>query len=311
MAVTNSRDALSDALTSITRKHRIKKLADQITEATPTLMKLKKESVSGGTDIRIPLEYAYITGAKWYAGDEALNTSANEKRIEAIYHVKQLDTPIVITEADRIKNSGPEKLLDLLDAEMKSAKNTAVDKFATGVFSAGTDSSSIVGLRVFGSASNSPGGLSQSTNSWWAAQVDSTTTNLTLGTMQELYESVTEGNDQPNLIVTYPGAFNRYWSLLQPQQRFQNDQTAKAGFRSLMFNAAEVVVDAYCPSNYLFMINLSKIYFKSYADRPFPGKMDPFQKPTNQDVRIAHNFWMGAFVSEENRKLGVMSALTD
>jgi len=258
------------------------------------------------------LNYAFISGAKWYAGDETLDTSYNEKKIIAIYNWKQLDIPVVIVEADRLKNAGAAKILDHLKTEMEIAQKTAKDKFGTGIYSDGTtDTKSISGTRLFFSTSNTVGGISQTTYSWWAAQVDSTTTNFSLGAAQTLYESCTEDDDKPDLITTYPGAFNRFWSLLQPQQRYASSDMGKAGFESLRFNQADFVVDSYVPTGYLNMINTKHFMLKSHSERNFPGKMDPFVKPTNQDARVSHLLWMGAVVSDENRKLGVMDSLTD
>jgi len=70
------------------------------------------------------------------------------------------------------------------------------------------------------------------------AQIDSTTTALSLAKMQERYEACKEGADAPNLITTDETEFNAFWGLLQPQQRFSDGDTAKAGFRNLMFNGA-------------------------------------------------------------------------
>ena len=312
MPVTNSSDALADALTSISERWFNKKMSDNISTSNALLMRCKKETLDGGTDIRVPLHYAYITGSQWYAGDQTLNTSYNEKKIVAIFNAKQLDVPVVIVEADRLKNGGAAKILDHLKTEIEIAEKTGKNKFGTGMYSNGTtDTLSIAGLRHLVSASNTVGGISQSTYSWWAAQVDSTTTNFTLGAAQTLYESCMEDDDKPDLITSYPGAFNRFWGLLQPQQRYQNSDLGKAGFENLRFNQADFVVDSYCPSGYLYMVNTKHVILKSYSERNFPGKMEPFQKPVNQDARVAHFLWMGALVSDENRKLGVQSALTD
>lgn len=312
MAVTNSNDALADALTAITRRYYLKQMTDNISTANPGIMKVKKETCDGGSDIRAPLHYAFVSGASWYSGDQTLNTNYNEKKIAAIYNPKQLDIPVVITEADRLKNGGEAKVLDHLKTEIEIAQKTAINKFATGFYSNGTtDPLSILGLRHFMSTSNTVGGISQSTYSWWAAQVDSTTTGFNLGAAQTMYETCMEDNDKPDLILTYPGVYNRFWSLLQPQQRYQNTKLGEAGFENLRFNMADFVVDSYCPSSYCFFVNTKKLILKSYSERNFPGEMEAFQKPINQDVRVAHFFWMGALISVENRKLGAMTALTD
>jgi hypothetical protein len=312
MAVTNTADALADALTSITKRYYVPKLNDNISTSNALLMRVKKDTCPGGSDIRVPLHYAFINGAQWYAGDQTLNTNYNEKKIAAIYNWKQLDIPVVIVESDRLKNAGSEKVLDHLDTEMTIAQATAKNKFGTGMYSNGTtDPLSIAGTRAIISTSATVGGISQTTYSWWAAQLDSTTTNVSLGTMQTMYENCMEDDDKPDLITAYPGAFNRFWSLLQPQQRYQNATLGAAGFENLRFNQADVVVDSYCPSGYMNFINTKHLILKSHNERNFPGKMDPFIKPVNQDARVAHLLWMGALVSDENRKLGAFTALTD
>lgn len=312
MAVVNTNDALADALTSISQRFIVKKMSDNISTSNVLLMRVKKDTADGGTDIRVPLNYAYIAGASWYAGDQTLNTSYNEKKIAAIYNWKQLDIPVVIVEADRLKNAGAAKILDHLKTEMDIAQLTAKNKFGTGMYSNGTtDPLSIAGIRAIISTSATVGGISQTTYSWWQGQVDATTTSFSLGAAQTMYNSCKQDEDKPDLITAYAGAFNRYWSLLQPQQRFSNTQLGEAGFENLRFNQADFVVDSYAPSGYVSFINTKHLILKSHSERDFPGQMDPFQKPVNQDARIAHLLWMGALISDENRKLGVMNALTD
>lgn len=312
MGVVNTLDPLADALTSISERYFVKKLSDNISTSNPLVMRVKKDTADGGTDIRVPLHYAYVTGAQWYAGDQTLNTNYNEKKIVAIYNWKQLDVPVVIVESDRLKNAGAAKILDLLKTEIEIAEKTAKNKFGTGMYSDGTtDPKSIAGTRNIISASNTVGGIAQGTYTWWGAQLDGTTTNFSLGAAQVVYEACTEDNDKPDLMTSYPGAFNRYWSLLQPQQRYQNSQMGAAGFENLRFNQADFVVDSYCPSGYVNFINTKHLMLKSHSERNFPGKLDPFVKPVNQDARVAHFLWMGALVSDENRKLGAMTALTD
>lgn len=103
---------------------------------------------------------------------------------------------------------------------------------------------------------------------------------------------------------------NSFWSLLQPQQRFSDGDTAKAGFKNLMFNGAIVSEDSYCPSGYMVFWNMKRIKLVSSTKRAFPGKMEDFIKPHNQDVRVAHIFWAGNLVCEQPRKFGAMTALT-
>ena len=237
MAITNTLDSTLDAISSVTQKHFIPKLADNVNTSNVLLMKLKKETVSGGTDIRQPIRYRRGVQEN-YSGSQVLNTSYIEKKFAAVFSWKQKNFPIVISGLDEIKNAGPEKIIDHVKTETDAAEEDAMDSYATGIYSAGTDALEINGVRNFLSTSNTYGGISQSSNSFWQAQMNSTTTALTLSAMNLLYEACRQGNDAPDLIVTTETQFNKFWGLLQPQQRFQDTETAKAGFKNLLFNGA-------------------------------------------------------------------------
>lgn len=165
---TNTLDSTLTSLSSITRKYFFKELSDAITTSNPLLMKLKgrMETVDGGDDIRVPLEIAYNTSAMWYSGAETLNVSNNDPFFAAIFQWKQLNVAISIPEIDRLKNAGSSKVVDLVKAKMENAKKTMMNQFGTGIYNAGSDSKAITGARVFGSASNTYGGISQSSESW-------------------------------------------------------------------------------------------------------------------------------------------------
>ena len=54
--------------------------------------------------------------------------------------------------------------------------------------------------------------------------------------MNSLYGDCGEGSEYPNLLVSDQDMWDRYWNLLQPQQRFADEEMAKGGFKSLQFN---------------------------------------------------------------------------
>lgn len=207
-------------------------------------------------------------------------------------------------------NQGTNQVLDHVKTEMEAAEEDIRDAFATGIYSAGTDAKEIDGARIFLSASNTYGGIAQSTNSWWQAKVDSTTTALSLAAMQSRYEAASEPPDRPNLITTTETLFNSFHALLTPIQRFADKSTADAGYQNLLFRGAPVLEDSYCPASHMVFWNLKHIKFVSHASRKFPGEQIPFQSPVNQDVLVSHIRWMGNLVCSQPRKQGVMTALT-
>lgn len=303
-----------DSISAITRRYFFPTIVDEITTSMALLKKMKDmgrmKSIDGGTQIYQPVTYARNTSVMNYEGDETLNVAYNEKKTALVFDWAQKSCAITITGLDSIKNSGAAKVVDHLASETECAKRDMKDSFATGLYSAGTDSKEIEGARVFISTSASYGGLSQSTESWLQAKVDSTTTALSLGKMQERWEACKEDSDKVNLITTTETLYNSFWSLLQPQQRFSDSKMASAGFENLMFNSAPVLEDSYCPSSSMYFWNLKHLKLVSSTKRPFPGTMQDFVKPTNQDAKTALILWSGQLICDEPRKFGVMNALT-
>jgi hypothetical protein len=116
------------------------------------------------------------------------------------------------------------------------------------------------------------------------ANVDSTTTTLTLSAMQSMYGDCGEGTEYPNLIIGDQDMYDRYHALLTPQQRFASEDEAKGGFKSLLYNGTPVVVDASCSSGDMMFLNLDYINLRPHKDENF--RMDPFTKPI-LDGRLA------------------------
>jgi hypothetical protein len=301
-----------DQLNAITEKFYVKKLHDAIFDSNPLLMRIKKsgsyKSTSGGTQIYVPLNYATATASGWYSGADTLSTTDNENITSAAYDWKSLYAGVTISEEDELKNSGDQAQLNLLKSKMQIAEKTIADTLGTGLYSDGTTSDSIVGLRDIVATNQTVGGISQSDYSWWQGQVDSSTTTNSLSAMNTVFQNCTVDSEHPNYIVASRAVYNTYYDLLTPVQRFVDESIAKGGFESLMFNGQPIVSDSHCPASHLFMINLNHLHLFYHPKRNF--SMEPFQKPINQQVKVARVLWMGALGSSNNRLHGKMSAIT-
>ena len=299
-----------DQLTAITHKKIIPKLYDNIFDSNPLLKRILKSgqysSCDGGTTIDVPLNYAQTDAAGWYSGAETLSTTDNENVTAARYQWTNLYTGISITEEDELKNGGAAGVLKLLASKSMIAEKTIKDKMGTGLYSDGTDTKSIVGLRDIVAADQTVGGIAQSTNSWWQAQVDDSTTTLTLSALNAVFEDAKVDSEQPTVVMGRRADYNRYYNLLQPQQRFMDSETAKGGFQSLMFNGIPFISDSH--STGIFLLNEKHLWLWHHPKRNF--SLEPFQKPINQQVKVGRILWMGAFGSSNNRYHGKLSAIT-
>jgi hypothetical protein len=300
-----------DQISAITQKKFIPKLYDNIFDSNPLLQRAKKkfyERVDGGTSIIVPLNYAQASAGGWYQGAETLSLVDNDVITGAEYQWKQIYKSIIVSRIDELKNSGDAAILKFVKQKVQIAEKSIMDDMGTGLYSAGTDSKAIGGLRLIVGTSNTVGGISQTDNSWWQSQLDSSTTTLSMSALQALDNRATIGSDAPTVIMTTRTLYNSYYAMLQPQQRFQSEETAKGGFTSLMFNSKPVIVDSHVPSGYLFGINENYLHLFYHPEEDF--RMEPFKRLERQNVKAAQIFWAGALGSSNNRMHFGFSALT-
>lgn len=297
-------------ISAITQTKIVPKLTDNIFRQIPLLNRLKKKEspLDGGTKVLVPLEYAQNSSGGWYSGAETLNNSDVETITSAEFDWKQHYGSIVIKRDDELKNSGDAAILKFVTSKVKNAERSMRDRFGTGVWNSGSDAKAILGLRSFLSTSNTYGGISQTTYSWWAAQVDSSSTTLSFSVLQALYGSASIDSDAPTVALTTQSLFDKYYLMLQPQQRFMDEETAKGGFKSLMFNGIPVIVDSKAPTGYFTMLNEEYMHFLPHKDENF--RFEPFAKPNNQNIKIAHLYWMGVLACSNVRMQATATALT-
>jgi hypothetical protein len=298
-----------DQISSVSRRYFLPKLADNIFVGTPELRRTKEKCeklIDGGTKIIAPLEYAQ-GNFQWYSGAETLSTADVDTFTSASFDWRQAAAPITISRLDELKNMGQAQVIDFVKAKMKSAEKTLRQNMSQAFFNAGTDPKAPHGIRSFISTSNTFGGISQSANSWWQGQVDSTTTTLGLAALETLYMQCSEDTEQPSVAYTTKALYAKYWALLQPQQRFVDEETAKAGFTSLMFNGIPVLACSNAPSGHLIFINEN--YLHLFVHKSENMRMDDFERPRNQNVKSAMIFWAGNIGSTNNRYHGLQSGL--
>lgn len=297
-------------VSAITQKYFYPKLIDNIFGSNTLLMRAKKKwytHQSGGEKIVVPVAYAVTSAAGWFTGSDTLSTTANDQISAAEFDWMHLYANITITRQDELKNKGKEGIINLVKAKVQIAEKTVADTLGTALYNLGTVTNAIMGLRLAVDSAGTYGGISRTSYSWWAAQEDSTTTAITIPTLQALMGDCTVGNDRPTVITTTQNSYDTIFGLLQPQQRFMDADTAKAGFQNILFNGVPVIVDSHCPSTCLFMLNENYLQFIVHTDEDF--RFEPFQKPTNQNVSSAKIFWFGALCGSNCRMQGKFSAI--
>lgn len=300
-----------DQLTAITQKKFVPKLVDNVFDSDPLAQRAKKKGwygkQDGGTSVTYPLNYAQATAQGWYTGAETLSNVDNDVITGAEYQWKQFYVSIILSRRDELMNSGDSQVVNLLKSKTQICEKTAADKLADAIYNSGTDAKAIAGLGSIIADANTVGGIAQGTYSWWQSEVDSATTTLSLAAMQTMHTSLCINNEGPTVIMGTRANYNRYYALLQPQQRFTDSETAKGGFSSLMFNGVPFIAGSKVPSSHIFMLNENYLHLDAHSKEDM--RFSPFQEPVNQNVKVAKIYWMGVFGTDNARMHGKLSAV--
>lgn len=299
-----------DQITAITRAKWIPKLYDNIFDTDPIVQRARKKflkKLSGGTDIRIPLGYALASSGGSYSGADTFSLTDNDNITAATYDWKQYYVNVSITGRDRMINNGDEAILDFVKSKVQIAEQTIGDLIGDGFYSTGSNANDLLGLTTLVDATDTVGGINASENSWWAAQENSSTTTTSMAAYQTMHTILSKNSKKPTVILGTRTAYNNYYGLLQPQQRFQDSETANGGFASLMFNGIPYIAGSKVPTNHVFMLNEEFLHFIVHTERDM--KFTGWKEPVGQDVTVAQVLFMGALGVSNRRMQGKFTAL--
>jgi len=329
MALINPSSTMNEIVTT-TLRSRTGKLADNVTLNNALLKALnkrgKRKTVNGGRTIVQEMEYAQNGTFKRYSGYEALNISPSDVFTSAEFNYAQAAVAVSISGLEMIQNSGEAAIIDLLASRIGNAERTITNNIALDCYSDGTADGGrqIGGLALLVSSTPTTGvvgGIDRSTTvgSFYRNKAFSAVTNGGAAAtsaniqsyMNRLYLQLVRGADKPNFIV----ADNNYWRLylesLQAIQRISSTDEATAGFDSLMYMSAPVVLDGGigggAPANIMYFLNTDYIYFRPAAGRNFEPLGDE-RMSVNQDAMVKLIGFAGNMTLSNGSLQGVLTA---
>jgi len=315
-----------DNLSALTKNQYIPLMVDNIFNSnvlTKRLLSKSKASASGNKVLQ-PVEYEKATTTGFYNGYDVLDTAPTEVFTDAEYEWKQMYATISISGREEALNSGAERVIDLLEAKVKNAEKSMKDTFGTTLYGTGTGSTDeFVGLQHICSVDRTLGGINSTDYPWWdvgyVLASGNSPTYADLATdgdadfiqdhLRKAVSSLIIDGHRPTMIVTTPIILYAYEESLVAQKRFgaSAGSTADAGFRNLLFRDIPVFADDHCPAGKMFLINENFIQFRHHRKRNF--SFEPYQKPLNQDARVAKILWLGALTCSAPRYMGMISGL--
>ncbi|MCB1460906.1 MAG: phage major capsid protein [Nitratireductor sp.] len=300
----------NDVVTT-TLKHRSKEISDNVSDNNAVLKRLKargKHKIIPGGETLVE-ELSYAEGRfTWYTGYGTIDVSPKEVFSAAEYDWKQAAAAVSMSGLEELKNDGPERVIGLLDGRIENAKTTMANKMSEAIYGDGTgDGGQQLGgleLLVAGTPTNTVGGISGNTWSFWQNYVYDfsalaiTPSKTTIqAAMNQLWMNTRRGMDMIDLIIADNTYFDYYWQSLQAIQRvstMSGDGAAGAGFTSLKFMNADVVLDGGYGGNApagMFGLNTKHLYLCTHTKRNFV----PLDRRTtvNQDAFVELIAWAG------------------
>lgn len=329
-------------IVATTLENRSKQAADNVTRNNALLNRISKRGnakpFSGGVSIWQELQYAQNQTAMWYSGYEVLNVSPSQIFTAAEFPIRQAAVAVSISGLEELQNAGPEQMIDLIEGRVSNAEDTLTSLIAVGIYSDGSAAKEIGGLQLLvdtSPATGTVGGIAADTWTFWRNIAYSAATNGGAAAtsanirryMDAVYVQLVRGTDKPDLLV----ADNNYWLLynesLQPLQRITNADMAAAGFITLEYMGAPVVLDGGfqgygtygeanasdymanggCPTNTMYFLDTKYIFYRPHRARNFVP-LNPDRYSINQDAVVKLQAWAGNMTVSNRRLQGVLSA---
>jgi len=306
-----------DALLSTTLANYRSQLTDNVFTARPltyTLMdKGRIRMLNGGTKIVEPLIYGESNTVKSYSDYDSIALTPQTGISAAEYDWKQYAASISISGIEEAKNNGEAEIINLLEAKIMQAEESMREGFNRMFFADGTGNGGKDwnGLGNLIESGNTVGGINSASgqdNDWWRSYEENTATALTLAQMATAYNTVSVGNDHPDVILSSQTLFEKYESLLQPQLRYTDTKTADAGFQNLLFKAAPIMYDVHCNAGTMFFLNTKYITLVGHSSKWF--QQTEFIRPEDLDARYALIMCYGNLTVRNRKKQGKLTAKT-
>jgi hypothetical protein len=268
--------------------------------------------LNGGTKIVEPLIYGQNSTVGSYSGYDSIALTAQGGITAAEYDWKQYAASIAISGIEEAKNNGEQEIINLLEAKIMQAEESMREGFNQMFFADGTGNGGKDwnGLGNIVEASGTVGGINRATsgNEYWRSYEENTATALTLAQMSTAYNSVSVGNDHPDMVLTSQTLFEKYEALLQPQLRYTDTKTADAGFQNLLFKAAPVVYDEHCTAGIVYFLNSKYLTLVGHSSKWFAQTQ--FVQPEDLDARYALIMCYGNLTCRNAAKQGKLTAKT-
>lgn len=324
-----------DTILSTTMNKYRPKLEDNIFRANPLMYWLQEtnriDKQDGGASLVVPIIAVNPTLSKSYTDYDVLTSGTDivagaiAAQLDAAnYAWRQYAGVVAISGIEEAKNNGVAQVVKLLDAKVQQAELSMAEALDSMFFLNGTGNSgkdwfglaAIVsdvnaGASAGGNTSGFIGGIDRTAapgTTMWKSYVEPTAEVLTIARMTTAYNSVSKGNDHPDLGLTTQTLFEKYEGLLQPQARYQDMKTADGGFQNLLFKGMTLMFDLYCQSGVMYFLNSKYLKLLGHTGTWF--RNTPWIKRHDMDARFMQVLSYGNMVASNVARQGKLTGKT-
>lgn len=245
-----------------------KVIKQQIYQSSPFLVKLQKNNdvvTDGGNNYRWTIRYQTLGKADAVDPDEMFVFEKIPTRTTAILEPRFYKAETMLTWKERNTNSGKEKVINLIADKSEELVQDMSNRFATDLYTQNPAGIGFQALPTIVDSAGSYAGIAVADASAWAGVEDGTETELKLygeNSLSEYIADCTLGPDFPNFHLTTLDLASKFESLIEPQNRYANQEMADAGFRNVSFHGAPVLGDYHCVAGNWYGLCMKKGIFQ-------------------------------------------------
>lgn len=320
-----------DQLVSTTLKNYRPQMADNITAQIALLAKLKEmgfyREESGGTSIVEPLMIALNSTVSSYSRYDPIDVTPQTGITAAEYNWKQVAGSVSIDGFSEFVNQGDKtKIINLLDKKILQLEISMVDSIDNMLMLDGTGNGGkdITGLSLMvedGAAWSTVGGIDSNANTYWRNQyIDNAGSWAATGldNLRTLINNCSRMSMDENsgLIVSDQGLYEAYEKSNVVNLTIQNTKMGDLGFTHLVYKGIPWIWDSHVPtaldgtgSTHHAWVLMAK-YLNWVVGKGRNFITTPFQKPDNQEAKVAQQILYGQLTTNNRSRQGVLDGVT-
>ncbi len=308
----------AEDVNAITHPFISEKLADNVGLDSPDWNRFwQRRQGWGGRQVRLPIDRQFNTTAAAFTGTGTRNIDNPKFLADARYDLKEYFVAMSIADKELALNSGKEQVINFTNSTVDNARKSLVDTITTDLWSTNaSDVEKSIGIGDVLSITTTLGEVSVADFAAWIANIDSTTTTLTIRTIHNLWVNGTEGLERPSVAFAQRDVFAKYASLLQNQQRFMTLKDANVSplGDQLMFFDVPVIQSSYVTgtgggTQDNLWVFLNEKYIMIFVASGFAANLGRWKDMKPQQAQIANSIELKHTLACNNRRF--QSAMTN